>query len=62
VFFAHAIAGQTPIGARLREILEIYVPRIEDPALHHKPVSILVITDGVPSESLSALGDLEQLE
>jgi hypothetical protein len=46
----------------LREILEIYVPRIEDPALHHKPVSILVITDGVPSESLSVLGDLEQLE
>ncbi|KAI0292864.1 hypothetical protein BC826DRAFT_402822 [Russula brevipes] len=42
--------GQTPIGARLRQILEIYVPRIEDPALHHKPVSILVITDGVPTD------------
>ncbi|KAH9993314.1 hypothetical protein BJV74DRAFT_771130 [Russula compacta] len=42
--------GQTPTGRRLREILDIYVPKIEDPALHHKPISILVITDGVPTD------------
>jgi hypothetical protein len=35
----------------------MYVPKIEDSTLHHKPVSILVITDGVPSESLGRLGD-----
>jgi hypothetical protein len=39
--------------------LDIYVPRIEDQSLHHKPISILVITDGVPSESLDGLCDLE---
>jgi hypothetical protein len=54
---AHATTGQTPIGARLRQILEIYVPRIEDPSLHHKPISIVVITDGAPSESLDTLSD-----
>ncbi|KAI0289992.1 hypothetical protein BC826DRAFT_913861 [Russula brevipes] len=40
--------GQTPIGAKLRQILNTYVPKIEDSTLHHKPISILVITDGVP--------------
>ncbi len=47
------IAGQTPLGAKLKHILETYVPRIEDPSLNHKPISILVITDGVPSECLT---------
>jgi hypothetical protein len=42
--------GQTPIGERLRQILDIYVPRIEDPASDRKPISILVITDGVPTD------------
>jgi hypothetical protein len=42
--------GQTPTGARLRDILDIYVPKIEDPSLRHKPISILVITDGVPTD------------
>lgn len=58
-FVAHATTGQTPTGYKLREILDIYVPRIEDPSFRHKPISILVITDGVPSESLGELGDLE---
>ena len=59
-FFAHATAGQTPTGVKLRQILDIYVPRIEEPSLRHKPISILVITDGVPSEfkSLDELSDL----
>ena len=58
LFVAHVTTGQTPIGDRLRQILDIYVPRIEDPSPHRKPISILVITDGVPSESLDRLGDL----
>jgi hypothetical protein len=39
--------------------LGYYVPRIKDLSLRHKPISILVITDGVPSESLDGLCDLE---
>ncbi|KAH9968167.1 hypothetical protein BC827DRAFT_1263887 [Russula dissimulans] len=42
--------GQTPIGAKLRQILNHYVPRVEDPILRSKPISILVITDGVPTD------------
>jgi len=42
--------GQTPIGARLKQVLDIYIPKIEDPTLNHKPISILVITDGVPTD------------
>ncbi|KAI0268988.1 hypothetical protein BGY98DRAFT_924647, partial [Russula aff. rugulosa BPL654] len=49
-FIAHATAGQTPTGNKLRQILDIYVPRIENPSLRHKPISILVITDGVPTD------------
>ena len=60
IFVAHSSAGQTPIGARLKQILDIYVPRVEDHALRHKPISIVVITDGVPSESLDGLGDVER--
>jgi hypothetical protein len=59
IFVAHTIStGQTPIGSRLRQILDTYVPRIEDPALQHKPISILVITDGVPSKFLDRLGEI----
>ena len=60
IFVAHSFAGQTPTGARLKQILDIYVPRIEDTALRHKPISILVITDGVPSGSIDGLGDVER--
>jgi hypothetical protein len=42
--------GQTPLGAKLRQILDIYVPRIEEPSYNHKPISILVITDGRPTD------------
>jgi len=42
--------GQTPLGAKLRQILDNYVPRIEDPSSDHKPINILVITDGVPTD------------
>ncbi|KAI9459226.1 hypothetical protein BJY52DRAFT_1186572 [Lactarius psammicola] len=43
-------AGQTPLGAKLKQILDIYVPKIEDPSINHKPINILVITDGVPTD------------
>src|ERR1700677_3018272 len=46
LLFTHITAGQTPLGAKLRQILDIYVPRIEEPSYNHKPISILVITDG----------------
>ena len=52
-FRAHASTGQTPTGARLRQILDIYVPRVENTSVPHKPISLLVITDGVPSECLT---------
>jgi len=42
--------GQTPLGAKLKQILDIYVPRIEDSSYNHKPISILVITDGRPTD------------
>jgi hypothetical protein len=58
IFVAHISTGQTPIGARLRQILDTYVPRVEDPTLQHKPISILVITDGVPSKFLDRLGEI----
>ena len=60
IFVAHASTGQTPTGARLRQVLDTYVPRIEDPALQHKPISILVITDGVPSKFLDRVGEIER--
>ena len=48
--FVHITSGQTPLGAKLRQILDTYVPKIEEPSSNHKPINILVITDGVPSE------------
>jgi len=42
--------GQTPLGAKLRQIMDIYVPRIEEPSYNHKPISVLVITDGRPTD------------
>ncbi|KAI0267504.1 hypothetical protein BC834DRAFT_81197 [Gloeopeniophorella convolvens] len=42
--------GQTPLGAKLHEVLGYYAPKVEDPSLQHKPISILVITDGVPTD------------
>ena len=35
------------------------MPDIEDPSLRHKSISILVITDDVPSELLDELSELE---
>ncbi|KAA1469645.1 hypothetical protein DENSPDRAFT_773339 [Dentipellis sp. KUC8613] len=42
--------GQTPTGKKLEDVLSIYVPKLEDRRLGHKPISIVVITDGVPTD------------
>jgi len=42
--------GQTPIGQKLSEIFEIYFPRIENRNSDHKPITLVVITDGVPTD------------
>jgi hypothetical protein len=60
IYITHTSTGQTPIGHRLRQVLDFYVPKIEDPTLRHKPISILVITDGVPSKSFDEMGGVEQ--
>ncbi|KAL0569712.1 hypothetical protein V5O48_012251 [Marasmius crinis-equi] len=42
--------GATPTGARLRKVLDLYLPKLEQRA--SKPVSIVVITDGDPSDDV----------
>ncbi|TFY76983.1 hypothetical protein EWM64_g7031 [Hericium alpestre] len=42
--------GETPIGYKLKEVLDTYIPRLEDRNITHKPISIIVITDGVPTD------------
>ncbi|ETW81396.1 hypothetical protein HETIRDRAFT_247090, partial [Heterobasidion irregulare TC 32-1] len=42
------LAGNTPTGARLRDILNTYISQLEDRTVSHKPISIVVITDGAP--------------
>jgi uncharacterized protein YegL len=42
--------GQTPTGQALEEILNKYIPLLEDTRLAHKPITIVVITDGVPTD------------
>jgi len=60
-FSAHVAPGQTPIGAKLRQILNHYIPKVEDPSLRGKPISILVITDGVPSEPFGNMSSRNRL-
>jgi len=31
-------------------VLDIYVPRLEDKSLNHRPIAIVVITDGEPTD------------
>src|SRR6267154_1481727 len=40
----------TPTGARLDQLIEMYLPLIEYPSSTHEPVSIIVITDGAASK------------
>jgi len=41
--------GQTPTGEKLQEILDRYIPFLED-GRAHKPITIVIITDGVPTD------------
>lgn len=59
--------GQTPTGRRLRDILNTYISQLEDRTVSHKPISIVVITDGAPDDKkeledtiVSAAGRLKQ--
>ncbi|OJA20950.1 hypothetical protein AZE42_03499 [Rhizopogon vesiculosus] len=40
----------TPTGARLGQIIDMYLPLIEHPNSTHEPVSIIVITDGAATD------------
>ncbi|KAH9933451.1 uncharacterized protein B0H18DRAFT_983761 [Fomitopsis serialis] len=40
--------GQTPTGQKLYEVLSRYIPKLKEPCA--KPTSIIVITDGVPTD------------
>ncbi|TFY83838.1 hypothetical protein EWM64_g161 [Hericium alpestre] len=42
--------GVTPTGKKLKEVLDIYIPKLENRRLAQKPISIIVITDGVPTD------------
>ncbi|KAG1722985.1 hypothetical protein EDB19DRAFT_1765316, partial [Suillus lakei] len=36
----------TPMGARLEQLIDMYLPLIEHPSSTHEPISVIVITDG----------------
>ncbi|KAG1740160.1 uncharacterized protein EDB91DRAFT_1248481 [Suillus paluster] len=40
----------TPTGARLEQLIEMYLPLIEHPNSIHEPISIIVITDGAATD------------
>ncbi|KAI0322051.1 hypothetical protein OF83DRAFT_1167959 [Amylostereum chailletii] len=42
--------GQTPTGKKLDELFNRYIPKLEDRNVQQKPISIIVITDGVPTD------------
>ncbi|KAH9946510.1 hypothetical protein B0H21DRAFT_743167 [Amylocystis lapponica] len=42
--------GETNIGQKLQEVLDVYIPRLEDRALAHRPITVVVITDGEPTD------------
>lgn len=43
------ILGETPTGKRLHDLFNKYIPLIENKLHQHRPITIVVITDGVPS-------------
>ena len=45
------LLGQTPVGTKLKEVVDIYIPKLEDRRAPHKPVKIIIATDGIPSAS-----------
>jgi len=45
----HMFLGATPIGKRLQQLLDEYIPQVEQQLSNLKPVNIIIITDGEPS-------------
>ncbi|KAF8640841.1 hypothetical protein AX17_000489 [Amanita inopinata Kibby_2008] len=42
--------GETPTGARLQDLFNKYLPLIEQPDSTHRPITLIVITDGEPTD------------
>ena len=42
-------AGETPTGERLQYLFNKYIPLVEDKYSTHRPITLVVITDGEPS-------------
>jgi len=42
--------GETNIGQKLQEVLNVYIPQLEDKSFGHRPITIVVITDGEPTD------------
>ncbi|THH14529.1 hypothetical protein EW146_g5810 [Bondarzewia mesenterica] len=42
--------GQTPTGKKLQEVLDKYIVLLENKEFNHKPINIIVITDGDPTD------------
>lgn len=47
-----SLSGHTPTGQALEELLNKYIPFLEDSRLGYPPITLIVITDGVPSSHL----------
>lgn len=51
-FYVHVylhLLGATPTGRKLQEVFDKYIPLIENKNLCHRPITVIVVTDGVPS-------------
>jgi uncharacterized protein YegL len=42
--------GETPTGKKLQQLFDRYIPLVEDRNSSHRPITIVVITDGVPTD------------
>ncbi|KAK7455840.1 hypothetical protein VKT23_010876 [Stygiomarasmius scandens] len=47
--------GATPIGKRLQQLLDEYIPQVEQQLSNLKPVNIIVITDGEPTDNVESV-------
>ncbi|KAF9456828.1 hypothetical protein BDZ94DRAFT_1274706 [Collybia nuda] len=47
--------GETPIGRKLEVLFDKYIPLIENKTHFHRPIAIVVITDGVPTDDLTTV-------
>lgn len=46
----HSPGEDTPAGAKLGQIIDHYLPLVEHERSTHEPITIVVITDGLPSK------------